>query len=140
MKEAKFERFCVIEPLRNEFSVQLTTSPGIVVGAEFNLYKPDESQPTKSWKMGIQKNETVYKIITDNAKELDKYVLAWQILYCTDKLNIAEGQLELRFSQAGMNCTTNHPVRWNLSNIPPCKVKSYFEINDSIMFLLRKLR
>lgn len=140
MKEAKFDRFCVIEPFSNELSVQMTGSPGLVIGAEFNLFNENESVPVKTWKMGLQKNETVYKIITDNAKSLDKYILAWQILYCTERINLSEGQIELRFSQGGKSCTTNHPVRWDFKNIPPCKVKSFADINDSIMFMLRKLR
>ncbi|MCO5251489.1 MAG: hypothetical protein M9949_08720 [Candidatus Kapabacteria bacterium] len=138
MKESKLDRFCVISNKESEVTVTMTASPNIVVGAEFTLFNEAADTPLKTWKMAIQKKESVYKIITDKPAEIEKCILVWQILYCSDKINIVDGEISLIFKQDGASCTVNHPVSWHLKDIPPCAVKAYSKIDDSIMFLLKK--
>ncbi|MBE2188951.1 MAG: hypothetical protein KGZ71_04355 [Desulfobulbaceae bacterium] len=138
MKESKLDRFCVISNKISDVTVTLSASPNVVVGGEFRLYNETVDTPIKTWKMAIQKKESVYKIITDKPTEIEKNILVWQILYCSDKVNIVDGEISLTFRQDGAICTVNHPVSWHLTDIPPCAVKAYSKINDSIMFLLKK--
>ncbi len=140
MKESKLDRFCVISNKESELTLTMTASPNIVVGAEFKLLNEAADTPIKTWKMAIQKKESVYKIITDKPAEIEKCILVWQILYCSDKINIVDGEISLIFKQDGASCTVNHPVSWHLTNIPPCAVKAYSKIDDSIMFLLKKTK
>jgi hypothetical protein len=140
MKESKLDRFCVISNKISDVTVTLSASPNIVVGAEFKLFDETANTPIKTWKMAIQKKESVYKIITDKPSEIEKNILVWQILYCSDKVNVVDGTIDLTFRQDGAICTFNHPVSWYLKDVPPCAVKAYSQINDSIMFLLKKTK
>ncbi len=137
MDKKILSRYCIYEKGKGYLSIKLQVSDDIVAGIDFKLYKPDSDIHFKQWKMGA-KNSTPQELrIPVDTIILNKCVLTWQILSCSKVLKNEIGTVQFEISQQDKNCKITIPTLWQFTDLPPCAVKAYSKVTESLLFILK---
>ena len=133
----KIGRLCPYNGHGSKINLKISTTPGMVAGAEFKLYKSASLQYLKFWKIGAQDGESASLELNVEPLLLNKHILTWQILICGKRIDVFDGTLTLEFFQDGNLLKTNTPTIWTFNNIPPCSVKQYEKFTESLVFVTK---
>ena len=132
------ERYCFLNDDRNSVALALKADEFIVAGADFNLFDPATQEVIETWKATIDKgNASVHRLKT-KAGQLSKMKLAWQIVCCSSKSNVYEGSVILAVTQGNTPLKPSKPLRYNITNIPPCGLDSTENFKGSMVFIHNK--
>ncbi len=137
MERSKISRICLFEVEKGPIIIKLQASANIVAGIDFKIYRPDVDEHFKQWKMGVQNTTALEQALPADVTILNKCILTWQILVCGRDLETTAGTVNFAITQKGNNCRINIPTTWNFTDIPPCAVKAYSKITESLVFMLK---
>lgn len=136
--EGNQERYCFLNSTEGTVAIALKADEFIVAGADFKLYDPSNQDVVETWKTTIdQGNASIHKLKTRPDK-LSKLKLAWQIVCCSAKNNVFEGSVMLAVSQGNSPLKPTKPLRYNVTNIPPCGMDSTESFKGSLIFIQNK--
>ncbi len=134
---SKLSRYCVFDMDKGPLSIKLQISNDTVAGIDFKLYRPDLDIHFKQWKMGAQNNTIQELKLPADVTILNKCILTWQILVCSKVLANEDGTVQFDISQKEQNCKITIPTLWHFNELPPCAVKAYSKVTESLMFILK---
>ena len=137
MDRNKISRICLYEAERGPLTIKLQASANIVAGIDFKIYRPDVDEHFKQWKMGVQNTTLLEQALPADVLILNKCILTWQILVCGRDLETTAGTVHFSFAQKEHHCRINIPTSWNFTDIPPCAVKAYSKITESLIFMIK---
>jgi len=133
--ESHQERYCFLEGTNVGLALALKADDFIVAGADFKLFDPDTKMVIEEWKTTIDKGEpSIYRFKT-KPLELSKKKLSWQIVCCSSKDNAYEGHVMIAVSQGNNALKPTKPLKYNITNIPPCGMDGTESFKGSMIFI-----
>ncbi|HRP02946.1 MAG TPA: hypothetical protein PLE30_09905 [Candidatus Kapabacteria bacterium] len=133
----QIKRFLPYEMTNEPISIVLKASEGLVVGAEFKLYKKESLNYLKTWKIGCQDGEETKIVIERDTKLINKHALTWQVLCCVKDVAIYDGIVHIDFFQGDRKLRPNIPTLREMQNLPPCAIKRYNKFTEALLFVAR---
>ena len=131
------QRYCILKPDKGPVQIKFSVSNEIMAGADFKIYDESKINTLDEWKMTVENNSYSLRTFKTNVKNLNKAILAFQILCCSLKNNIFQGTVELEIIQDNESCQMTLPAKWQRDNIPPCVLNNPDMFGGSITFILK---
>lgn len=137
MDFTKVNRMCIINNDEGYVTVTFKVSEGMMAGAEFKLYKPDDNEPVFTWKMASKDTSKAIFTIKLLPHEIHRNVMTWQVLLCSLDASKFKGAVLVTLSQKGVACKFNIPTLKEFDNVPPCQINKTDKFTQSMMFVVK---
>ncbi len=91
----------------------------------------------EKFKVSADDTKAEIRYLHTTVKNINRKVLAWQILCCSADPKLKDGIVELQILQADDTpCKMTEPAKWELDNIPPCSVNQPYKFSGKLVFII----
>ena len=123
---------CTVRASDGAVTVRLRADHMLVVGGDFKLRQG--SQVIDSWKMATGSSGSADHALAVSIPDLDGATLFFQLLVCSPKQQISEGNVDVEYLQDGVTCPCVTPTHWSLTEVPFCNDNKVIPINSRVTF------
>ncbi|MBM2816403.1 MAG: hypothetical protein HW421_3165 [Ignavibacteria bacterium] len=130
-------RCCIIDAAKGPVTVKIVLSDSLIAGCDFMLADA-HGGTIEQWKLTAEANNiNRYTIRQNNLALFKDSHLSWQMVYCSMNPKTIEGTVEIFLFQGNEVCKITVPAKWQLTNLPPCKLNTPKSFNDSLLFVVK---
>lgn len=130
-------RFCIIDPNGGPLIVKLYAGNSVAAGGDFLLHNSIAKQDVDNFKMTVENLAITTYRLPFHPKDMNQFKLAWHILVCALDHRIDKGRVDIQIHQRNVACKLNAPAKYDLTNLPPCKLKATVHLDGSLTFVVR---
>jgi hypothetical protein len=128
-------RYAIINPSGSNLIIELRVNNALNAGSDFNLINPDNKGIIENWKLTIDETGTGKYTLNTSSDKLDKKVLTWEILICTQNANLNYGTVEIAITQDNVSCQVTKPLLWELNDILLCNSDKKTNVKGGLIFI-----
>ena len=136
METAKTTRFCLLNPKIDSIRIKLLVSNPLLAGGDFLLYSSNSKTKLEEFKLTSEFLKNGSYLLNTSIEQLNKCLFSWEILYCSAKSAATEGAIALDITQNDKPTKLTLPLKWQLLNIPPCKINNPARISGNLIFIV----
>ncbi len=136
METTKTTRFCILNRKIDSIRIKLLVSNPLLAGGDFLLYSSNTKTKLEEFKLTSEFLKNGSYLLKTSIEELNKCYLSWEILYCSAKTAATEGAISIDIAQNDNPTKMTLPLKWQLLNIPPCKINNPARISGNLTFIV----
>jgi len=136
MDTTKTARFCILNPKIDSIRIKLLVSNPLLAGGDFLLYSSKSKTKLEEFKLTSEFLKNGSYLLNTSIEQLNKCLFSWEILYCSAKTAATEGAIAIEISQNDNPAKLTFPLKWQLLNIPPCRINNPARISGNLTFVV----